>query len=304
MIELRGLTKRYGDRLAVDDVTVTVQPGVVTGFLGPNGAGKSTTMRMVLGLDRPTAGTALVNGKPYAEHRDPLRQVGALLEARALHPGRTARAHLQSLAAAGGLPRERVDTVLELSGLTGVAGKRVGGFSLGMGQRLGVATALLGDPATVVLDEPVNGLDPDGVLWIRTLARRLAAEGRTVFFSSHLMAEMAVTAEHLVVMGRGRLVADVSTAEFLRRAGGDGVRVRSPRAAELAGLLAGPDVAVESAEAGVLLVRGVPTEVIGDRAAAAGIALHELTAVQASLEEAFMALTADDREYRTEEQPA
>jgi ABC-2 type transport system ATP-binding protein len=304
MIELRGLTKRYGDRLAVDDVTVTVQPGVVTGFLGPNGAGKSTTMRMVLGLDRPTAGTALVNGKPYAEHRDPLRQVGALLEARALHPGRTARAHLQSLAAAGGLPRDRVDTVLELSGLTGVAGKRVGGFSLGMGQRLGVATALLGDPATVVLDEPVNGLDPDGVLWIRTLARRLAAEGRTVFFSSHLMAEMAVTADHLVVMGRGRLVADVSTAEFLRRAGGDGVRVRSPRAAELAGLLAGPDVAVESAEAGVLLVRGVPTEVIGDRAAAAGIALHELTAVQASLEEAFMALTADDREYRTEEQPA
>ena len=304
MIELRGLTKRYGDRLAVDDVTVTVQPGVVTGFLGPNGAGKSTTMRMILGLDRPTAGTALVNGKPYAEHRDPLRQVGALLEARALHPGRTARAHLQALAATAGLPRERVDTVLDLAGLTGVAGKRVGGFSLGMGQRLGVATALLGDPATVVLDEPVNGLDPDGVLWIRTLARRLAAEGRTVFFSSHLMAEMAVTADHLVVMGRGRLVADVSTAEFLRRAGGDGVRVRSPRAAELADLLAGPDVAVESAEAGVLLVRGVPTEVIGDRAAAAGIALHELTAVQASLEEAFMTLTADDREYRTEEQPA
>ncbi|SDO40264.1 ABC-2 type transport system ATP-binding protein [Klenkia soli] len=304
MIELRGLTKRYGDRLAVDDVTVTVQPGVVTGFLGPNGAGKSTTMRMVLGLDRPTAGTALVNGKPYAEHRDPLRQVGALLEARALHPGRTARAHLQSLAATAGLPKGRVDTVLELSGLTGVAGKRVGGFSLGMGQRLGVATALLGDPATVVLDEPVNGLDPDGVLWIRTLARRLAAEGRTVFFSSHLMAEMAVTADHLVVMGRGRLVADVSTAEFLRRAGGDGVRVRSPRAAELAALLAGPDITVESAETGVLLVRGVATEVIGDRAAAAGIALHELTAVQASLEEAFMTLTADDREYRTEEQPA
>jgi ABC-2 type transport system ATP-binding protein len=304
MIELRGLTKRYGERLAVDDVTVTVQPGVVTGFLGPNGAGKSTTMRMVLGLDRPTAGSALVNGKPYAEHRDPLRQVGALLEARALHPGRTARAHLQALAATAGLPRARVDTVLELSGLTGVAGKRVGGFSLGMGQRLGVATALLGDPATVVLDEPVNGLDPDGVLWIRTLARRLAAEGRTVFFSSHLMAEMAVTADHLVVLGRGRLVADVSTAEFLRRAGGDGVRVRSPRATELAGLLAGPDVTVESAEAGVLLVRGVPTEVIGDRAATAGIALHELTAVQASLEEAFMALTADDREYRTEEQPA
>ncbi|MEI4273062.1 ATP-binding cassette domain-containing protein [Klenkia sp. LSe6-5] len=304
MIELRGLTKRYGERLAVDDVTVTVRPGVVTGFLGPNGAGKSTTMRMVLGLDRPTAGSALVNGKPYAEHRDPLRQVGALLEARALHPGRTARAHLQALAATAGLPSSRVDTVLELAGLTAVAGKRVGGFSLGMGQRLGVATALLGDPATVVLDEPVNGLDPDGVLWIRTLARRLAAEGRTVFFSSHLMAEMAVTADHLVVLGRGRLVADVPTAEFLRRAGGDGVRVRSPRAAELAALLAGPDVTVESAETGVLLVRGVPAEVVGDRAAQAGIALHELTAVQASLEEAFMALTADDREYRTEEQPA
>jgi ABC-2 type transport system ATP-binding protein len=304
MIELRGLSKRYGERLAVDDVTVTVRPGVVTGFLGPNGAGKSTTMRMVLGLDRPTAGTALVNGKPYAEHRDPLRQVGALLEARALHPGRTARAHLQALAATAGLPRARVDTVLELAGLTAVAGKRVGGFSLGMGQRLGVATALLGDPATVVLDEPVNGLDPDGVLWIRTLARRLAAEGRTVFFSSHLMAEMAVTADHLVVMGRGRLVADVPTAEFIRRAGGDGVRVRSPRAAELAGLLAGPDVVVESAESGVLLVRGVGAEVIGDRAAQSGIALHELTPVQASLEEAFMTLTADEREYRTEEQPA
>ncbi|SCX38837.1 ABC-2 type transport system ATP-binding protein [Klenkia marina] len=304
MIELRGLTKRYGERLAVDDVTVTVRPGVVTGFLGPNGAGKSTTMRMVLGLDRPTSGTALVNGRPYAEHRDPLRQVGALLEARALHPGRTARAHLQVLAATAGLPRTRVDAVLELAGLTSVAGKRVGGFSLGMGQRLGVATALLGDPATVVLDEPVNGLDPDGVLWIRTLARRLAAEGRTVFFSSHLMAEMAVTADHLVVMGRGRLVADVPTAEFIRRAGGDGVRVRSTRAAELAGLLAGPDVVVESAETGVLLVRGVGPEVVGDRAAQAGIAVHELTPVQASLEEAFMALTADEREYRTEEQPA
>lgn len=304
MIELRGLTKRYGATTAVDDLTVTVPPGIVTGFLGPNGAGKSTTMRMVLGLDRPTSGTARVNGKAYADHRAPLQEVGALLEARALHPGRTARAHLQSLAATAGLPRGRVDTVLELSGLTSVAGKRVGGFSLGMGQRLGVATALLGDPATVVLDEPVNGLDPDGVLWIRTLARRLAAEGRTVFLSSHLMAEMAVTADHLVVMGRGRLVADVSTAEFLRRAGGDGVRVRSPRAGELATLLAGPDVVVDSPEAGLLVVRGLTAEHIGDRAAEAGIALHELAPVQASLEEAFMALTHDDREYRTEEQPA
>ena len=304
VIELRGLTKRYGAKTAVDDLTVTVRPGVVTGFLGPNGAGKSTTMRMVLGLDRPTAGTALVNGKHYAEHRDPLRQVGALLEARALHPGRTARAHLQALAATAGIPKQRVETVLELAGLTSVAGKRVGGFSLGMGQRLGVATALLGDPATVVLDEPVNGLDPDGVLWIRTLARGLAAEGRTVFFSSHLMAEMSVTAEHLVVMGRGRLVADVSTAEFIRRAGGDAVRVRSPRATELAGLLAGADVTVESPERGLLLVTGLTAETVGDRAAESGIALHELAPVQASLEEAFMALTHDDREYRTQEQPA
>ena len=304
VIELRGLTKRYGAKTAVDDLTVTVQPGVVTGFLGPNGAGKSTTMRMVLGLDHPTAGTALVNGKRYAEHRDPLRQVGALLEARALHPGRTARAHLQALAATAGIPKQRVETVLDLAGLTPVAGKRVGGFSLGMGQRLGVATALLGDPATVVLDEPVNGLDPDGVLWIRTLARGLAAEGRTVFFSSHLMAEMSVTAEHLVVMGRGRLVADVSTAEFIRRAGGDAVRVRSPRATELAGLLAGADVTVESPERGLLLVTGLTAETVGDRAAESGIALHELAPVQASLEEAFMALTHDDREYRTQEQPA
>ena len=274
---------------------------MVTGFLGPNGAGKSTTMRMVLGLDRPTAGTALVNGRRYAEHRAPLQEVGALLEARAMHPGRTARAHLVALTRTAGLPLRRVDEVLELAGITAVADRRVGGFSLGMGQRLGVATALLGDPATVVLDEPVNGLDPDGVLWIRTLTRRLAAEGRTVFLSSHLMTEMAVTAGHLVVMGRGRLVADVPTQEFIDRAGGESVLVRSPRAGELTALLAGPGVTVESAEHGVLQVRGVPAATIGDRALEARIAVHELTVVRPSLEEAFMALTRDEREYRTDD---
>jgi ABC-2 type transport system ATP-binding protein len=300
MIELQHLTKRYGAKTAVDDLTVTVRPGVVTGFLGPNGAGKSTTMRMVLGLDRPTSGTARVNGKRYAEHRAPLREVGALLEARALHPGRTARAHLTALAATAGLPRNRVDEVLELAGITAVADRRVGGFSLGMGQRLGVATALLGDPATVVLDEPVNGLDPDGVLWIRTLARRLAAEGRTVFLSSHLMSEMAVTADHLVVVGRGRLIADVDTAEFIESAGGESVRVRSPRAGELTRLLSADGVRIESAEHGVLDVHGLGAPEIGDRALAAGIAVHELTVVRPSLEAAFMSLTRDEREYRTD----
>jgi ABC-2 type transport system ATP-binding protein len=300
VIELQHLTKQYGEKTAVDDLTVTVRPGVVTGFLGPNGAGKSTTMRMVLGLDRPTSGTARVNGKSYAEHRAPLREVGALLEARALHPGRTARAHLTALAATAGLPKRRVDEVLELAGITAVADKRVGGFSLGMGQRLGVATALLGDPATVVLDEPVNGLDPDGVLWIRTLAKRLAAEGRTVFLSSHLMAEMAVTADHLVVVGRGRLIADVETAEFIKNAGDESVRVRSPRTRELSALLAAGGVSITSTESGVLDIRGLGAAEIGDRALAAGIALHELTVVRPSLEDAFMALTRDEREYRTE----
>ena len=301
MIELQHLTKRYGAKTAVDDLTVTVRSGVVTGFLGPNGAGKSTTMRMVLGLDRPTSGTATVNGRRYAEHRAPLREVGALLEARALHPGRTARAHLTALAATAGLPRHRVDDVLELAGLTAVADRRVGGFSLGMGQRLGVATALLGDPATVVLDEPVNGLDPDGVLWIRTLARRLAGEGRTVFLSSHLMNEMAVTADHLVVVGRGRLIADVPTREFIARAGDESVRVRSPRADDLARLLTAGGGQVDPGGTDVLHVRGLDAAGIGDRALAAGIALHELTVVRPSLEDAFMALTHDEREYRTDD---
>ena len=304
MIEVQHLAKRYGEKTAVADLTFTVRPGVVTGFLGPNGAGKSTTMRMIMGLDHPTSGTALVNGKRYAEHRAPLREVGALLEARALHPGRTARAHLTAVAATAGLPKSRVAEVLELAGITSVADRRVGGFSLGMGQRLGVATALIGDPATIVLDEPVNGLDPDGVLWIRTLTRRLAAEGRTVFLSSHLMSEMAQTAEHLIVVGRGRLLSDSSTAAFIEHAGGESVRVRSPRATELTGLLAADGVTVTSGETGLLDVRGLDAATIGDRALAAGIAVHELTVVRPSLEDAFMTLTRDEREYRTDEEIA
>ncbi|MPQ98431.1 ATP-binding cassette domain-containing protein [Modestobacter sp. I12A-02628] len=302
MIELHGLTKRYGEKLAVDDLTVTVRPGVVTGFLGPNGAGKSTTMRMVLGLDTPTSGTALVGGRPYARHAAPLHEVGALLEAKGVHPGRTARNHLRSLAATGGVAAARVDVVLELAGLTAVADKRVGGFSLGMGQRLGVAAALLGDPAVVMLDEPVNGLDPDGVLWIRRLTRGLAAEGRTVFLSSHLMSEMAVTADHLVVVGRGRLQADLSTADFIARAGHESVDVRSPRAGELRDLLVGPDVTVTSRERDRLEVVGLPAEAIGETAAAAGIPLHQLSTVRPSLEDAFMAVTGDTREYRTDQE--
>ena len=301
MIEALGLTKRYGKRLAVDQLSFSVKPGQVTGFLGPNGAGKSTTMRMILGLDRPTAGTVTIDGKPFAKLDNPMREVGALLEARSAHPGRTARDHLRVLAATAGLPRSRVDAVLDLAGLTSVADRRVGGFSLGMGQRLGVATALLGDPATVVLDEPVNGLDPDGVLWIRTLTRGLAAEGRTVLVSSHLMSEMAVTADHLVVLGRGRLVADEPTADVLGRAGGSAVRVRSPRPDDLAALLAGDGVSLSSPERGLVEVRGLGAAEIGDRAVRAGIALHELTPVTASLEEAFMDLTRDDREYRADD---
>ncbi|ATO12587.1 ABC transporter ATP-binding protein [Micromonospora sp. WMMA2032] len=297
MIEARDLSKRYGDRLAVDSLTFTVAPGVVTGFLGPNGAGKSTTMRMILGLDAPTGGTVRVNGRRYADHRDPLRQIGALLEAKAVHTGRSARDHLLALGATHGIGRRRVDEVIDLVGLREVAGKRAGGFSLGMGQRLGIAAALLGDPAVVMLDEPVNGLDPDGIRWIRGLLRGLAAEGRTVFVSSHLMSEMAQTADHLIVVGRGRLLADVSLAEFTRRASRTTVRVRSPQAAALRDLLAGPDVTITGGEPGLLEVSGLRREVIGDRAAAAGLTLHELTATEASLEEAFMTMTRDAVEY-------
>lgn len=300
MIEARSLSKRYGDKVAVDDITFTVKPGVVTGFLGPNGAGKSTTMRLILGLDAPTSGTVTVNGKPYAGHRAPLREVGALLEARAVHTGRSAYNHLLAQALTTGIPRSRVEEVIDLVGLRDVARKRAGGFSLGMGQRLGVAAALLGDPKTLILDEPVNGLDPEGILWIRNLLRGLAKDGRTVFVSSHLMSEMALTAEHLIVIGRGRLIADTSVEEFIDQASRKVVRVRTPQAAQLRELLVGPQVSVTSDERGLLEVSGMSGTEIGRVACEHAIALEELTPVQASLEQAFMELTQDAVEYRTE----
>ena len=299
MIEVNELTKRYGDKTAVDGLTFTVKPGIVTGFLGPNGAGKSTTMRMILGLDRPTSGTATVNGRPYAEHSAPLKQVGALLDAKAVHTGRSAYHHLLAMAATTGIPRARVNEVIDIVGLHEVARKRAGGFSLGMGQRLGIASALLADPEVLILDEPTNGLDPEGVLWIRHLMQDLATQGHTVFVSSHLMSEMALTAEHLVVVGRGRLIADVSVGEFIEQASHDSVLVRSPRSVELHDLLAGPGVTVLGVERGAFEVTGISAADIGDRAAAAGIALHELSLQKPSLEEAFMALTKDSVEYRS-----
>jgi ABC-2 type transport system ATP-binding protein len=298
VIEARGVSKRYGEKTAVDDLTFTVKPGVVTGFLGPNGAGKSTTIRMIMGLDAPSAGSVTVNGKLYRRHAAPLREVGALLEAKAVHTGRSAYNHLLALALTTGIPRRRVDEVIDLVGLTDVARKRVGGFSLGMGQRLGVAAALLGDPATLVLDEPVNGLDPQGILWIRTLLRGLAAEGRTVFVSSHLMSEMALTAEHLIVIGKGRLIADTSVEEFVRRASSKVVRVRTPEATQLRDLLTGPGVGVTIVQPGLLEVTGLDGAEIGRVACREAIPLEELTPVQASLEQAFMELTDDALEYR------
>jgi ABC-2 type transport system ATP-binding protein len=300
MITATALTKRYGAKTAVDDITFTVRPGQVTGFLGPNGAGKSTTMRMIVGLDRPSAGTVTVGGRPYAEHRAPLHAVGALLDAKAVHTGRSAENHLLAMAATHGIGRRRVREVIELTGLESVARKRVGGFSLGMGQRLGIAAAMLGDPETLILDEPVNGLDPEGVLWVRRLVRHLAAEGRTVFLSSHLMSEMAQTADHLIVLGRGTIIADAPVAEIVAAGTATRVRVRSPHASHLAELLAAPDVAVQRSEAGLLEVTGVAASAIGDLAAANGLAIHELTPQTASLEEAYLALTADAVEYRTE----
>jgi ABC-2 type transport system ATP-binding protein len=301
VIDARGLVKRYGDKVAVDDLTFEVKPGIVTGFLGPNGAGKSTTMRMIIGLDAPTRGSVSVNGAMYAEHRAPLHEVGALLEAKAVHNGRSARNHLLVLAATCGISARRVDELLDLVGLSDVASKRVGGFSLGMGQRLGIAAALLGDPATLILDEPVNGLDPEGILWIRHLLRSLAREGRTVFVSSHLMSEMALTADHLIVIGRGRLIADVSVANFTTQASSDLVYVRTPAAEQLRELLAGPTVHVTAHTPGRLEVIGLTSDEIGDIAAAHMIALHELVPQQASLEEAFMALTRDSVEYHPAE---
>ena len=298
MIEAQGLTKRYGKKTAVDDVTFTVHPGKVTGFLGPNGAGKSTTMRMIVGLDRPTHGTVTVNGRQYAEHRAPLQEVGALLDAKAVHTGRSAYNHLLAMGATHGIGKARVHEVIEMTGLEPVAKKRVGSFSLGMGQRLGIASAMLGNPRTLILDEPVNGLDPEGVVWVRELVRFLASEGRTVFLSSHLMSEMALTADHLVIIGRGKLIADLGVTEFLDQASRKAVRVRSPQAARLAELLAGPGVAIERPEPDVLEATGVTAEQVGEAAAANALVLHELTPHQASLEEAFMELTNADVEYR------
>ena len=298
MIEATSLTKRYGARTAVNDVSFTVRPGQVTGFLGPNGAGKSTTMRMIVGLDRPTSGRVLVNGKRYAEHRSPLHEVGALLEAKAVHTGRSARNHLRGIAATHGIPTRRVDEVIDLTGLHTVARKRVGGFSLGMGQRLGLAAALLGDPATLILDEPVNGLDPEGVLWVRGFVRQLAAEGRTVLLSSHLMSEMALTADHIIVLGKGRIVADSTVADIVGSTQ-TFVRVRSPRIDDVARRLSQPDVTVTGVAADTIEVRGLGADVIGDAALSIGVALHELTTVSGSLEDAYMQLTRDEVEYRT-----
>jgi ABC-2 type transport system ATP-binding protein len=299
LIEAQGLTKDYGDKRAVDGLTFTVQPGIVTGFLGPNGSGKSTTMRLILGLDAPNAGDVTVNGKHYRDHIAPLHEVGALLEARSVHTGRSAFNHLLALAQTHGIPRKRVDELIDLVGLRDVAKKRAGQFSLGMGQRLGIAAALLGDPHTVMLDEPVNGLDPEGIHWIRNLLKGLAAEGRTVFVSSHLMSEMALTAEHLIVVGRGRLIADTTTREFLDQASGNVVIVRTPQADELRGHVLQADVTVVAIEPGLLEVHGLTAKQIGEVAATHDIVLHELTPQQVSLEEAFMDLTRDDVEFKT-----
>jgi ABC-2 type transport system ATP-binding protein len=298
VIEARGLTKDYGEKRAVDGLTFTVRPGIVTGFLGPNGSGKSTTMRLILGLDAPTAGDVKVDGRHYREFPAPLHEVGALLEARSVHTGRSAYYHLLALAQTHGIPRSRVLELIDVVGLHEVARKRAGKFSLGMGQRLGIATALLGDPGTLILDEPVNGLDPEGIHWIRNLLKQLAAEGRTVFVSSHLMAEMALTADHLIVVGRGRLIADTSVDEFVRMASGLVVRVRSPQATRLRDFVVGPDVSVTSVGPSALEITGLTAEQVGEAAAGQGIVLHELTTQQASLEEAFMELTRGDVEFR------
>ena len=297
MIEVENLSKRYGDKLAVDGLSFVVQPGIVTGFLGPNGAGKSTTMRMIAGLDQPTAGRVRVNGRRYQGVSAPMAELGIMLEARAVHTGRSARNHLLALAQTNGVSRRRVDEVIGMVGLTEVAGKRAGGFSLGMGQRLGIAAALLGDPRVVVLDEPVNGLDPEGVLWVRNLLKKLAADGHTVFVSSHLMSEMAQTATRLVVIGRGRLIADTTVDEFVAQAGGGAVTVRTPRAPQLRDLLLGPGITVASETSDVLTVRGLSSEQVGMTAWQAGVPVFELTAKHASLEEAFMQLTEESVEF-------
>ena len=296
VIEARGLVKRYGDTTAVDDLSFSVRAGVVTGFLGPNGSGKSTTMRMMIGLDHPDAGSVTIDGRPYGEIKWPLREVGALLEAKALHPGRSARNHLRALAASNRIPRSRVDEVIELVGLASVATKRAGGYSLGMGQRLGIAAALLGDPEVVLFDEPVNGLDPEGIQWVRELLRSLAEQGRTVFVSSHLMSEMALTADHVIVIGRGRLLEDADMGVMIAKAG-TSVRVRTPEAPRLAAALELAGAAAHAEPDGSLTVTELGAAAIGEIAAREGIVLHELAPQRASLEEAFMALTKEHLEF-------
>jgi ABC-2 type transport system ATP-binding protein len=299
VIEARNLTKRYGEKTAVSDLSFTVKPGIVTGFLGPNGSGKSTTMRLILGLDAPDAGSVTVNGKHYGDYTAPLHEVGALLEARSIHTGRSAYNHLRALAQTHSIPRSRVDELIDLVGLHEVAGKRAGQFSLGMGQRLGIAAALIGDPDVVILDEPVNGLDPDGIRWIRALLKALASEGRTVFLSSHLMSEMSLTADHLIVIGRGRLIADASVDEFISRHSKNVVRVRSPQIDELVSAFAGTDISVTAVSHGVVEVEGLTAEQIGDLASDKGYTLHELAPQQVTLEEAFMDITQGEIEFKT-----
>jgi len=301
MIVAEGLTKRFGDKTAVDGVSFTVQPGRVTGFLGPNGAGKSTTMRMIVGLDRPTAGHVTVDGREYRQLRAPLTEVGVLLDAKAVHTGRSARNHLRAMAATHGIGRARVDEVIELTGIQSVAGKRAGKFSLGMGQRLGIAAALLGDPQTLILDEPVNGLDPEGVRWVRQFVRHVAGEGRAVLLSSHLMSEMSQTADQVIVLGRGKVLADAPIADLVRAWTTTTLVVRSPRLSDLVSAVAGPDVTVTAVEPGAAQITGLSAAAVGDLAASLGIPLHELTPRSGSLEDAYLALTGESVEYKTKE---
>lgn len=303
MIQARGLTKRYRDKLAVDDLSFEVPPGVVTGFLGPNGSGKSTTMRMIMGLDFPDSGSALIGGRPYAGLSWPLREVGALLDAKAFHPGRSARRHLRWLALSNDIPLGRVDEVLDQVGLTSVANRRAGKFSMGMGQRLGIAAALLGDPSVLMFDEPVNGLDPEGIRWVRHFLRGLAAEGRTVLVSSHLISEMSMTADRLVVIGRGRLIAETTVTDFVASSGSGAVRLVTPDADAFSAALRLDGATVERDEDGALSIEGLTAPQVGDLGMAAGLRIHELVAVTASLEDAFMELTQDEVEYRPSTMP-
>jgi len=301
LIEVRHLTKRFGAKVAVDDLSFEVQPGMVTGFLGPNGAGKTTTLRVMLGLARANKGTATINGTSYQQLRAPMREVGALLDAKSYHPGRKARNHLLALAQAGRIPRKRVDEVLEFVGLSEVANRKAGTFSLGMAQRLGIAAALLGDPGVLLFDEPVNGLDPEGILWARTLMQSLAAQGRTVFVSSHLMSEMALTASHVVVIGRGHLIADSSVEDLVKKSSGSVVRLRTPKDELLTPRLVAAGATVQANGDGALMVSGLEASAIGDIALAAGVPVHELAPQEASLEEAFMELTRDDVEFHAQQ---